>query len=66
MAKDCLKPDAQLLIKLGSLITHYQEFTSKKGHEFDKVAIDSLEADEDVKEWMKQMDAMAFLPQKRQ
>lgn len=65
MANDIFKPSTQLLIKLGSIITHYEEWTSKKGHEFDKVAIDSLMADEDVKEWLKQMDAMALLPHKR-
>ena len=65
MAKDVLKPSAQLLIKLGSIITHYEEYTSKNGHEFDKIAIDSLLADPDVKEWMKEMNDMALLPHKR-
>jgi len=62
---DELKPSAQLLIKLGSLITHYQEWTSDKGHQVDKSAIDSIESDPDFKQWMKQMNDNAFLPLKR-
>lgn len=62
---DALKPTPQLLIKLGSLIVHYQEWTSKKGHDVDKNAIDSIESDEDFKEWINQMNEDAFLPLKR-
>lgn len=65
MAQDVLKPTPQLLIKLGSIIVHYQELTSVKGHYMDQAALDSLLADEDVKEWMKGMDKMAFLPKMR-
>lgn len=65
MMADCLRPHGQLLIKLGSLIVHYQEWTSNKGHEFDKIAIDSLLSDEDVKEWLREMNELALLPQKR-
>lgn len=65
MKADELKPSPQLLIKLGSLITHYQEWTSQHGHKLDKSAIDSIEGSEDFKEWMKQMDDNAFLPKKR-
>jgi hypothetical protein len=65
MKKEVLKPSPQLLIKLGSIIVHYEEWTSKTGHELDKVAIDSLMSDDEVKEWMKEMNEMAFLPQKR-
>jgi hypothetical protein len=64
MATDVLKPTPQLLIKLGSLITHYQEFNSPNGHELDLVTIHSLEKDPDVKEWLKGMDEMALLPKK--
>jgi len=62
---DPLKPNPQLLIKLGSLITHYEEFNSKDGHSLDRSAIDSLTSNEDVIEWMKQMNELAFLPVKR-
>lgn len=60
-----LNPSIQLLIKLGSLIVHYQEFSSKDGHPYDKEAIGSLEKDPEVIEWLEQMDKMAFLPKKR-
>lgn len=62
---DPLKPNAQLLVKLGSLIVHYEEFNSNKGHPMDKTAIDSLMSDEDVKSWMKKMNELALLPIKR-
>jgi len=62
---DELKPTPQLLIKLGSLIIHYQEWTSTDGHKFDKAAIDSISSDADVVQWLKQMDDSAFLPKKR-
>lgn len=65
MAKDVLKPTAQLLIKLGSIIVHQQELNSPDGHYMDKSALDSLLGDEEVKEWMAGMDKMAFLPVKR-
>jgi hypothetical protein len=62
---DELKPTPQLLIKLGSIIVHYQELLSSDGHYMDKAALDSLLNDEDVIQWMKQMDDNAFLPKKR-
>jgi hypothetical protein len=62
---DELKPSPQLLIKLGSLIVHYQEWTSDAGHILDKSAIDSIERDEEFIQWIKQMDGNAFLPKKR-
>jgi len=65
MSNDPLKPDVQLLIKLGSLLVHYQEFLSGHGHEFDKITIQQLEKDEKVVEWKKQMDDLALLPLKR-
>lgn len=60
-----LNPTMSLLIKLGSLISHYQEYTSKDGHPFDKSAIDSLNNDREVMEWMKTMNKMSLLPAKR-
>lgn len=62
---DILKPSTTLLIKLGSLIVHYDEFTSHKGHEIDKTTIDSLLKDPEVKEWMEKMNEAALLPIKR-
>lgn len=63
--EDVLKPNPQLLIKLGSLIVHYQELNSSDGHYMDKAAIDSLLNDADVVEWLNGMDEMAFLPKTR-
>ena len=36
-----LQPSMALLVKLGSLIVHYEEFLSPTGHEFDKGAADA-------------------------
>ena len=62
---NCLKPSPTLLIKLGSLIVHYQELNSDDGHTFDKMTIDSLLTDPEVTEWIREMNTLAFLPQKR-
>jgi hypothetical protein len=59
---DPLKPSATLLIKLGSMVVHYEEMLSRKGHEFDKHALDTLYADEEVQAWFAAMTKMAFLP----
>lgn len=65
MDEDPLKPNPQLLIKLGSIAVHVEELLSPDGHEFDKIALDGLLKDPQVKEWIEQMDKMAFLPVKR-
>jgi hypothetical protein len=65
MKTDPLKPSPQLLIALGSLIVHYEEFLSPKGHPVDISVIESLRNQEDVKEWFEEMNEMAFLPLKR-
>jgi hypothetical protein len=62
---DALKPTAQLLIKLGSLIVHYQELNSTNGHSVDKSAIDTIEGDAEFKEWIDEMNKDSFLPVKR-
>lgn len=62
---DCLNPSPALLAKLGSIIVHVEEGVSGKGHHFDFVAIQSLMADTEVKEWLQSMDKMALLPKKR-
>lgn len=62
---DPLKPSASLLIKLGSLVVHYEEMLSNKGHDFDKHAINTLNDDEEVRAWFAAMNKMAFLPVKR-
>lgn len=62
---DPLKPTATLLIKLGSLAVHAEEFLSPDGHGFDRIAINQLLQDPEIVEWRKTMDKMAFLPKKR-
>ncbi len=62
---DPLKPSIALLMKLGSLVVHAEEFFSPKGHPYDKAAIDGLLQDQEVKDWLEEMDKLAFLPKKR-
>jgi len=63
--KDVLKPDAGLLIKLGSIIIHADEYLSSDGHPFDKQTFDTLMKEPEVVEWLKEMDSLALLPKKR-
>jgi hypothetical protein len=62
---DPLQPNASVLVKLGSLIVHYQEAYSPTGHHLDKLAIAQLEADSSVREWIEEMTKRGFLPVKR-
>lgn len=62
---DPLTPSPQLLTKLGSIMVHVEELLSPHGHHFDRVALDDLLKDPQVKEWRRQMDSMALLPVKR-
>lgn len=52
-----------LLVKLGSIAVHADEFLSPKGHDFDKIALQQLLIDPEVVEWLKSMKTM--LPVKR-
>lgn len=60
-----LKPPASVLLKLGSIVVHADELMSPTGHQFDKVALDSLLKDPEVIDWLAQMDSMALIPRKR-
>lgn len=60
-----LQPNAQLLVKLGSIAVHAEEMISPTGHGFDKIAMQQLLNDPQVTEWMAAMDKMAMLPKKR-
>ena len=62
---DPLKPSASLLVKLGSIIVHYEESKSDEGHHLDLSAIDGLMQDPEVVEWFEAMNGMALLPLKR-
>ncbi len=59
-------PTTVLLCKLGSIAVHADEMLSADGHEFDRVALQMLLADADVKQWLAEMDKMAMIPKKRQ
>ncbi len=65
MNKECLKPNATVLIKLGSIYIHIEEALSKEGHEFDMRALKQLLEDIELKKWIKQMDELALIPRKR-
>lgn len=62
---DPLKPSITLLSKLGSIAVHLDEVLSSDGHYFDKVSLEVLQSDPEVKEWITQMNEMALLPLKR-
>lgn len=54
-----------LAAKLGGIAVHAEELISPKGHEFDKAALETLLQDEEVKEFLDQLSALALLPVKR-
>lgn len=62
---DMLKPSLPLLVKLGSIVVHAKELTSPDGHQFDRIAMESLLRDPDVQQWLADMDAAAMLPKMR-
>jgi len=62
---EALKPEVTVLIKLGSIAVHADEYLSPKGHEFDVVALKALLEDPEIVEWLEEMNKMAFLPVKR-
>ena len=57
-----LRPEARLLIKLGSAIIHAQEYMSVNGHPYDKTAFDVLITDHEVRDWIMDMGRLALLP----
>lgn len=62
---DPLKPSAEILAALGSLIVHYEETLSPSGRELDQYVIDQTRNRVDVKQWFNAMDKLALLPLKR-
>jgi hypothetical protein len=64
-APDALKPKASLLVKLGSIAVHVEELASPGGHHWDKVAVESLLNDPEVKQWIAAMTKMGMMPVKR-
>jgi hypothetical protein len=60
-----LNPSVPLLCKLGSIIVHADELMSQDGHEFDRLALEQLLRDAEVKAWLAGMRGMALIPEKR-
>lgn len=58
-------PGLKLLVKLGSIAVHTEEYLSPGGHPFDREALKALLADPEVIAWRKEMDAAGLLPVKR-
>jgi hypothetical protein len=64
-ALDPFSPTPSLLVKLGSIVVHAEEMLAPGGHAFDRIAITSLLADDEVQAWLASARAGAFLPVKR-
>lgn len=62
---DPLSPSPRLLCKLGSIAVHVEELLSPFGHTFDKVALESLQKDPEVKAWLKAMSSQGMIPEPR-
>lgn len=62
---DTFAPPIALLVKLGSIAVHVDEFTSSGGHEYDLTALKQLIADREVRAWLASMDDKSFLPVRR-
>lgn len=64
-AAQFLSPNVALLVKIGSALVHFDEYTSSRGHEYDLHTAKQLLADPDVAAWIKAGTASALLPAKR-
>jgi hypothetical protein len=69
---EVISPTLSILIKLGSIAVHADELhpngneiISPLAHPYDIVALRSILDDPEIKEWLVEMDKMAFLPKKR-
>lgn len=60
-----MQPDASLLVKLGSIIVHFDEANEPGAHAYDLQTARQLLADPEVVAWMAAMRAAAMLPVKR-
>lgn len=54
-----------LLLKLASIVIHYEEWTSKQSDPVDKTAIDSLRQDPEVRAFLDNPSNAVFFPVKR-
>lgn len=53
------------MVKLGSIAVHVHELLSPAGHGFDRIALQQLLDDPDVKKWLAAMAKLGLLPQPR-
>lgn len=65
MAANPLKPSPAVLSKLGSIAVHVSELLGATWHQFDRIALEQLLQDAEVRDWIAAMDGMAMLPKKR-
>lgn len=54
-----------LLVKLGSLVVHTDEFLSPLGRPVDRTAVEQLLRDPEVTTWVAAMTKLAMLPVRR-
>lgn len=59
-----LKPSVGLLAKLGAIAVHADEMFSSDGHHFDRIALEQLLKDPEVKAWLKAMGPLVPLKRK--
>ena len=60
-----MTPSPSVLAKLGSIAVHYDELLGPGGHYVDRTELKILLDDPELKDWLKQMDAMALIPKRR-
>jgi len=58
-----LKPRLSILVKLGSIAVHVDEMLGPGGHNFDRIALQQLLNDPEIKAWIADMGG--YLPVKR-
>jgi len=59
------QPSLSVLIKLGSIAVHVDEMLSPMGHTFDRMALQQLLKDEEVRTWIAAAGKNGWLPEKR-
>ncbi len=64
---DCLTPSRSVLSKLALTALHFDELINLVGHHlrFDKTELQKACDDPELKDWLKQMEAMLLIPKKR-
>lgn len=60
-----LSPPASLLVKLGSIIVHFEEYNEPGAHPYDLQTAQQLLSDPEVRTWLTEMGARAMIPLKR-